>query len=116
MLADLVPSDCAFAFFQAQTSTGQQPAKIRVAGPVGDQKNNHQTVIEANLRADQKLQPKLPRLHMGPYHAVNPIPVCNRESRETEPAGFIDKLFGMTCSFEKGKIAFAPERNVGSHT
>ena len=110
-----IPTDSALPFLRPPPPFSDELAKVGVAAAILSQQNDCRAVVDRDLRTDDQPQPDFPGLHMRPHHAVNPIPVGQSQRRQAEANRFLHQLVRMARAFEKRKITFAPEGNVGGH-
>ena len=113
MGADLAPFHDALSLGRAETSGGDQPAEMGVAGSVGGEKEDGGAVGDGHPGADDEMQAQLPGLHMGSHDAVDAVPVGQAKRPDTELRRPLQQLLGMARPLQERVVALAVEGHVG---
>ena len=70
-------------------------------------------VADRHLGAEDQREAERARPHVRAHHAMDTVPVGQRERRQPECVCLLDQLVGVTRPFEEREVALAPQRDVG---
>jgi hypothetical protein len=110
--ADLVPRDGRFSLRRAQPPGRDQAAEVCVAAPVLSEKDEGRVVGQRDLRADDQMEAKLPRLYVRADDPVDAVAVGKGKRLEAKTMGLVHQFVGMARPFEEREVTLAPQRNI----
>ncbi len=97
----LAPGDLAQALGAAQAAGRDEAALVPVSLTCAGKEHDPRAVLDADLRADDEVNAEPFRLEKGRDNPVEPVPIGERDMRETEGMCLADQLFGAACSLEE---------------